>query len=104
MDNSINKDLLISRLRSLSAEIGAVQSNEPVREEFGSVLKQAVKSVSDQQLNASSVAEKFEYGDANVSLSDVMIEIQKARVSFEALSQVRNRFVTAYQQVMSMPL
>lgn len=104
MDNSINKDLLISRLRSMSAEIGATQSNERVGEEFGPLLKEAIKNVSDRQLHASGVAEKFEYGDSSVSLSDVMIEMQKARISFEALSQVRNKFVTAYQQIMSMPL
>ena len=104
MENTINKDALISRLRSMSAEIGSLQTVNKGNEAFGPVLHNAIKGVSDRQIQATELATKFEYGDSSVSLADVMVEIQKARVSFEALSQVRNKFVTAYQQVMSMPL
>ena len=38
----------------------------------------------------------------NVDLSQVMIAVQKSRVSFEALTQVRNKLLTAYQDVMNM--
>ncbi len=104
MENTINKDALISRLRSMSADIGNLQPVEKNNEAFAPLLRDVVKGVSDRQVQAAGLASKFEYGDASVSLADVMVEIQKARVSFEALSQVRNKFVTAYQQVMSMPL
>lgn len=104
MENTINKDALISRLRSMSAEIGPLQPADKGNETFGPVLQDALRAVSNRQIQATELATKFEYGDSSVSLSDVMVEIQKARVSFEALSQVRNKFVTAYQQVMSMPL
>jgi flagellar hook-basal body complex protein FliE len=33
-----------------------------------------------------------------------MLEMQKATVSFRALTEVRNRLVTAYQDIMNMPL
>ncbi len=33
-----------------------------------------------------------------------MIAAQKARISFEALTQVRNKMVAAYKEIMSMPL
>ncbi len=55
-------------------------------------------------MHAKNLAEAFEKGDAGVELSQVMIEMQKARVSFEAVKQVRNQLVTAYQEVMSMPV
>lgn len=42
--------------------------------------------------------------DPNVSLAEMMIERQKARVAFEALSQVRNQVVSAYRDIMNMPL
>jgi len=32
----------------------------------------------------------------------VMVEMQKARVSFEAVSQVRNKLVEAYREIMNM--
>jgi len=33
-----------------------------------------------------------------------MLELQKASVSFRALNEVRNRLVSAYQEIMNMPL
>jgi flagellar hook-basal body complex protein FliE len=34
----------------------------------------------------------------------VMIEMQKAAVSFRAVTEVRNRLVSAYQEIMNMPV
>ena len=43
-------------------------------------------------------------GDRDVNLVDVMIGLQKASLSFQAMTQVRNRLVSAYQDVMNMQL
>lgn len=108
MDNTISKESLMSSLRAMSVEASGQSLVKPAPEssgeQFAPLLKEAVKAVSDRQLNASGMAVKFEHGDSSVSLSDVMVEMQKARISFEALTQVRNKFVGAYQQIMSMPL
>lgn len=69
---------------------------------FGSMLKQAVNAVNDTQLKSGELQTAFEMGDPNVDLTEVMIQMQKASVSFEAMTQVRNRMVTAYQDVMNM--
>jgi flagellar hook-basal body complex protein FliE len=37
-----------------------------------------------------------------VNLSDVMIAVQKASISFQAAVQVRNRLVSAYHEIMNM--
>ena len=39
-----------------------------------------------------------------VELPQVMLEMQKANVSFRALTEVRNKFVDAYREIMNMPL
>jgi len=39
-----------------------------------------------------------------VELSQVMLEAQKASVSFRATVEVRNRLVSAYQEIMNMPI
>ena len=39
-----------------------------------------------------------------VELPQVMLEMQKANVSFRALAEVRNKFVDAYREIMNMPL
>ena len=38
-----------------------------------------------------------------VELPQVMLEMQKANVSFRALTEVRNKFVDAYREIMNMP-
>ena len=104
LDNTISKDALISSLRSMSQAATDPQPVTSNDNQFSSLLKNAVQQVSDRQLSAGGMAAEFEQGDSLASLSDVMVEIQKARISFEALTQVRNKFVAAYQQIMSMPL
>ena len=46
---------------------------------------------------------QFEKGVPGVELPQVMLEMQKANVSFRALTEVRNRLVDAYQEIMNMP-
>ena len=104
MDNTISKEALISSLKSMSQTAMESPRINASSEQFAPLLKKAVEQVSDRQLSASRMAADFEQGDSVASLSDVMVEIQKARISFEALTQVRNKFVAAYQQIMSMPL
>jgi flagellar hook-basal body complex protein FliE len=71
---------------------------------FASVLKQGLESVNAAQSNASALATRFERGDPGVELSQVMLESQKASVSFRATVEVRNRLVSAYQDIMNMPI
>ncbi|MDO8909146.1 MAG: flagellar hook-basal body complex protein FliE [Pseudohongiella sp.] len=74
------------------------------RANFGDMLKQAVNSVNDTQQKSSELQRAFEMGDPQVDITQVMIQMQKASVSFEAMNQVRNRLVSAYQDIMNMPI
>jgi flagellar hook-basal body complex protein FliE len=71
---------------------------------FGSMLKQAVEAVNDSQMKTGELQTAFQMGDPNVDLTEVMIQMQKSSVTFEAMTQVRNRLVTAYQDIMNMPI
>lgn len=71
---------------------------------FGEMFQQAIGSVNATQQQASSLATSFEQGDPQVSLAQVMVASQKASVSFQALTQVRNRLVDAYKDIMNMPV
>ena len=102
-DIKINE--LLSQIRSISQQIDPkvnLQDNEGPN--FSSMLKTSIDKVNQQQMKAADLANSFEKGDSTVELSRVMIEMQKARVSFEAAKQVRNQLVTAYQEIMSMPV
>ena len=69
-----------------------------------SLLKQGLDSVNQVQNKATTLATQFERGVPGVDLPQVMLEMQKANVSFRALAEVRNKFVDAYREIMNMPL
>ena len=71
---------------------------------FGQLLKSAVESVNETQMQAASMQRAYELGDESVDLTQVMIQMQKASISFEAMTQVRNKVVSAYQEIMNMPI
>lgn len=71
---------------------------------FGDLLKNAVDKVNETQQAAGKLTQAFEKGDPSVDLPEVMIGLQKASVSFQAMTQVRNRLVTAYEDIAKMPI
>lgn len=80
------------------------QTQETQATGFGDLFKQAVQSVNETQKQSSALATAYEQGDPQVSLAQVMVASQKSSVAFQALTQVRNRLVEAYQDVMNMPI
>lgn len=71
---------------------------------FSDMLSQAVGSVNELQQTSSEMKTAYEMGDPNMDISRVMIASEKASISFEALTQVRNRVVKAYEDIMNMPV
>jgi flagellar hook-basal body complex protein FliE len=70
--------------------------------DFGQVLKAAMDQVNQAQRQAQSLAQDFSAGNPDVNLQDVMVNLQKASLSFQQMVQVRNKLVTAYQEIMNM--
>ncbi|MCX7945891.1 MAG: flagellar hook-basal body complex protein FliE [Hydrogenophilus sp.] len=70
--------------------------------DFAAVLDQALREVSAKSSAAREQAERFVSGDQNVNLADVMIDLEKASLAFNQMVQVRNRLVSAYQEIMNM--
>jgi len=71
---------------------------------FAAELQRSLQRVSDVQKAATQQAQAFELGAPDVSLNDVMIDMQKAGLAFQATLQVRNKLVAAYQEIASMPV
>jgi len=107
-------DQVLAQIRSLSAQAGSgikplapAAINAPggvPAAGFGELLKQGIDSVNQSQQSASTMADAWERGVSGVDLARVMIESQKASVSFRALTEVRNRLVTVYQDIMNMSI
>jgi flagellar hook-basal body complex protein FliE len=70
---------------------------------FAAELKRSLDNISGAQTRAYGQAEAFELGKPGVALNDVMVDLQKANVAFQTGLQVRNRLVSAYQEVMNLP-
>lgn len=98
---------MLSELRAAST---AAQGKAPAAAQgaegadFGQALKAAIDQVSVAQQQGQQMAQAFVAGEENVNLQDVMINLQKASLSFQQMVQVRNKLVTAYQDVMNMPV
>ncbi|MCP5144847.1 MAG: flagellar hook-basal body complex protein FliE [Gammaproteobacteria bacterium] len=108
MVNQIDANGVILQMRALAARM---QANTPATEAqsadkpaFSNVLKQTLDEVNSAQQKAANMANAFERGDPSANIADVMIAIQKAEISFQTVTQVRNRLVSAYQEVMNMPM
>jgi flagellar hook-basal body complex protein FliE len=108
--NSINVNQLLAQMRVLEAQAQAKPApvNEPgmgvQKTDFSNILAQSINSVNDVSKHASKMATAFEKGDTNVSLAELMISMEKSSVSFQAMSQVRNKLLSAYKEIMSMPV
>lgn len=67
----------------------------------GKFLGELVNKVNDLQTQADKSVEKLMTGEAK-GLHEVMIAMEKSQVSFQFLTQVRNKAVEAYQEIMRM--
>ncbi|TCK18847.1 flagellar hook-basal body complex protein FliE [Thiogranum longum] len=107
MSTISNVDQVLAEMRRLTAaaqstpaELGQTQSASG--ENFASLLKQSVDEVNNIQQTAGKLSSAFSAGDPNVDVTEVMVALQKAGVAFQAMTEVRNRLVSAYQEIMSM--
>jgi flagellar hook-basal body complex protein FliE len=70
---------------------------------FADTMQEALKSVNDGQNQASALSDSYERGDT-IDIAKVMLARQQAQVGFEATLQVRNKLLSAYKDIMSMPV
>ncbi|PTN11603.1 flagellar hook-basal body complex protein FliE [Nitrosomonas aestuarii] len=99
-------DNILEQLQATSVLASGVkkraEDNDAVKVDFGETLKDAVDKVNNTQQTAKQLSKDFVSGESNTDLHEVMISLQKANVSFQSMVQVRNKLVTAYQEIMNM--
>ncbi|HEX5353513.1 MAG TPA: flagellar hook-basal body complex protein FliE [Rhodanobacteraceae bacterium] len=106
----IDINSLLTQMRSLSAQLEPDAAATPAvgdakaQDSFGNLLKQSIAEVADSQNQAQQLSTSFERGDPGTDLPQVMLAVQKADLSFRAMTEVRNKLVDAYQNIMNMPL
>lgn len=118
-------DRVVSQIRALRAQVGGPVA-QPLRPgvlgglapgpggvgapgatgsvSFAAVLRNGIERVNEAQAQSSAAQRAFERGDPNVDLPQVMIDMQKASIAFRGAVEVRNRMISAYQEIMNMPV
>jgi flagellar hook-basal body complex protein FliE len=100
-------DQVLAQIRALSSQTQATATpaaSPSGPSEFANLLKSGIDQVNQSAQHASDLATAFQKGTPGVELPQVMVEMQKASVSFRALSEARNRLVSAYQEIMQMQM
>ncbi len=84
------------------APVGGVTGNLE-KADFTATLKGALNQVSDLQKKAGAISEAYEKGEVT-DIAQVMLTRETANVGFQATLQVRNKLLSAYKDIMSMPV
>ncbi|WP_435927718.1 flagellar hook-basal body complex protein FliE [Dryocola sp. BD613] len=71
---------------------------------FSSLLFNSINGISQMQTAARSQAQDYMTGASDIGLNDVMVSLQKSSVALNMGIQVRNKMVSAYQEIMNMPV
>ncbi len=98
MNNMINALNSIAQQATGKAE--NIQGSSSVS--FSDVLKNSLDKVNLTQVQADELSKKMASGDNSVNLHEVMIAMQTASLSLQETVQVRNKIMSAYQEVMNM--
>lgn len=92
----------VGTTNSVSAITGLKKAESTDKVNFSDALKSSLDQVNQTQRTSETLSKNFVLGDDSVSLSDVMIAGQKSNIAFQATVQVRNKLVSAYQDIMNM--
>ncbi len=93
---------VLNQMRVLSQNNILPETVTTERPEFSKLLTESINQVNSLQQEASQMKTAFETGDSNIDIPEVMVAVQKASLSFQAVTEVRNKLLTAYQEVMNM--
>ncbi len=100
--SEISVEQVLNQMRILSQNNVLPETNTIDRPVFSKLLQESISQVNNLQQEASELKTSFELGDSNIDIPEVMVAVQKASLSFEAITEVRNKLLSAYQEVMNM--
>ena len=94
----------VSAISSISG-LGPLQPLAPAGKpgEFQRVLEGTIQKLESANNDATDAVQKFLTGE-NEELHTTVLAAQKAEIAFDLGLQVRNKVVSAYQEIMRMPM
>lgn len=104
-------DAMVAQLKAAAAkmdagagEVSRTGAAPAAKLDFADALKSSLDQVNAAQATSQEMGKRFAMGDDSVSMSDMMISMQKASISFQTTVQVRNKLVSAYHDIMNMQI
>jgi flagellar hook-basal body complex protein FliE len=106
--SDMNIDKVLMQMRVLATQAKGINATPEAAPQngvnFSELLGNSINAVNDAQKISSDLKTRFELGDQGVSMVDIAVASEKARISFTAMTEVRNKLVDAYKEIMSMPV
>ncbi|WP_420429571.1 flagellar hook-basal body complex protein FliE [Algiphilus sp.] len=111
--NDLGINRVLTEMRALQArsklpaqEVAPTAPTAPAQESkesgFVNAMADAVRDLNTKQAESGKAQEAFQLG--RMDLATTMLKMQESSVAFRAAVEVRNRAVSAYQDIMNMPL
>ena len=87
----------------VSVAHGKLNTQQPKAGNFSDHMQKALSQVAEAQAESSRMAQGFERGD-ETDVAKVMLAREKSSLAFEATLQIRNKLLSAYKDIVSMPV
>ncbi|ALP52672.1 flagellar hook-basal body protein FliE [Candidatus Tenderia electrophaga] len=104
----MNVDQVLMQMRVMAAQAKGIQDVSQVEAkggaDFSDMLVKSINAVNESQQASGDLKKRFEMGDQSVNMVDVAVASEKAKIAYTAMSEVRNKLIKAYQDIMSMPV
>jgi len=97
---------VLAQMRAMQALANPQATPEAVQGQgnFSNLMQDSIKEVNAAMQESRAMTTRFEMGDPSVSLAEVIVNSQKAGLQFQAVAEIRNRVLSAYKEVMNMPV
>ena len=91
--------------KAAAAPVPAVDAAKPVPggSDFAGAMQSALQGVNGLEAKADAASASYERGETT-DIAAVMLSRERASVGFQATLQVRNKLLSAYKDIMSMPV
>jgi flagellar hook-basal body complex protein FliE len=99
----LERNAALARANNTPPATGGAELADVKPNSFASTLENVLKDVNQSQHQAGALSAAYERGET-IDIAKVMLARQEASVGFEATLQVRNKLLSAYQNIMNMPV
>jgi flagellar hook-basal body complex protein FliE len=98
---------VLEQIQFQSQQISGAAQAKPLQNDanavsFSSLLFNSINDISQASTSAKSQAQSYMMGTSDIGLNDVMVSLQKSSLALNMGVQVRNKMVSAYQEIMNM--